>query len=80
MVNYGTARIPQARVTVSCPEKGDSAGKLVILPGSLEELQELGYQKYGFHPAKILTQTGYLVEDFTVIRDDDHLVFAGDAR
>jgi ankyrin repeat protein len=30
------------RVTISCPEKGNTAGKLVLLPRSMKELLELG--------------------------------------
>ncbi|KAL3616113.1 hypothetical protein CASFOL_040407 [Castilleja foliolosa] len=69
----------RARVTMSCPEKGDTAGKLVLLPGSLNELMDLAYQKFGFRPAKVLTKTGFLIEDFSVIRDGDHLILAGEA-
>lgn len=68
----------QIRVTVSCPEKGDSMGKLVLLPGSLQELLEVGEKKYGFMPKKILTKEGAEIEDIDVIRDDDHLVFSSD--
>lgn len=69
-----------ARVTVSCPEKGDRAGRLVLLPGSLEELLGLGHQKYGFDATRILTKDGYVIGDLSVIRDGDHLVLAsGDA-
>lgn len=67
-----------ARVTVSCPEKGDIAGKLVLLPGTLQELLDIGSKKYGFSPTKILTHDGVEVEDTEVIRDGDHLIFASD--
>ncbi|KAK6158821.1 hypothetical protein DH2020_006135 [Rehmannia glutinosa] len=70
----------RARVTVSCPERGDTAGKLVLLPGSLRELMDLGYQKFGFRPTKIVTKSGYLVEDFAVIRDGDHLILASEGE
>ncbi|KAL6533861.1 hypothetical protein OROHE_013694 [Orobanche hederae] len=73
--NVGTLH-NHARVTVSCPEKGDAAGKLVLLPGSLSELLDLGFQKFGFRPAKIFTKSGCLIEDFAVIRDGDHLILA----
>ncbi|PIN13562.1 K+-channel ERG [Handroanthus impetiginosus] len=69
-----------ARVTISCPEKGDTAGKLVLLPGSLEELLDLGHQKYGFRPTKILAKGGYLIHDMSVIRDGDHLMMASEGR
>ncbi|KAK3436658.1 hypothetical protein EUGRSUZ_C01286 [Eucalyptus grandis] len=69
--------VDPARVTVSCPEIGDSAGKLVLLPGSLEELLETGAKKFGFMPAKILMKNGAEVDDIEVIRDGDHLIFVG---
>ncbi|KAL8063509.1 hypothetical protein ABFX02_01G030600 [Erythranthe guttata] len=69
-----------ARVTVSCPEKGDTAGKLVILPGSMQEVLDLGYQKFGLHTTKIKTKDGFVIDDWSVIRDGDHLVlFSGAA-
>lgn len=67
-----------ARVTISCPERGDTAGKLVVLPGSLQELLNLGSQKFGFRATKILTKDGYLIEDFAVVRDGDHLILASE--
>ncbi|XP_010047932.2 potassium channel AKT1 [Eucalyptus grandis] len=72
-VNSG---VSPARVTIS-PEIGNSAGKLVLLPGSLEELLETGAKKFGFMPAKILTKNGAEVDDIEVIRDGDHLIFVG---
>ncbi|KAG8381895.1 hypothetical protein BUALT_Bualt05G0020400 [Buddleja alternifolia] len=62
------------RVIISC--HGDEAGRLVFLPGSLQELLDLGYQKFGFYPTKILTKEGALIEDFDMIRDGDHLFLA----
>ncbi|KAL0338960.1 UNVERIFIED_CONTAM: Potassium channel AKT1 [Sesamum angustifolium] len=53
-----TGRNYAPRVTVSCPEKGDSAGKLVLLPDSFDELLEICTQKYGFLPAKVLNNDG----------------------
>ncbi|KAL8537052.1 hypothetical protein ACS0TY_012291 [Phlomoides rotata] len=68
-----------ARVTISSLETGDTAGKLVLLPGSMQELLNLGYQNFGFYPTKILTNDGYLIEDLAVIRDGDILVMASEA-
>lgn len=68
-----------ARVTISSPETGDTAGKLVLVPGSLPELLNLGQQHFGFQPTKMLTKDGYLIEDLAVIRDGDHLVMASEA-
>lgn len=69
-----------SRVTVSCPEKGDPAGKLVLLPSSFQELLEIGAKKYGFLPAKILSKSGAAIEEIELIRDGDHLVFVSDNR
>lgn len=65
-------------MTVSCPEKGDIAGKLVLLPETLQELLDIVSKKYGFSPTKILINNGVEVEDIEVIRDGDHLIFASD--
>lgn len=67
-----------ARVTLSCPEKGEVAGKLVLLPDSLQELLDIGAKKFGFLPNKVLTKEGSQVEDIEIIRDGDHLVLVSD--
>ncbi|KAK2986594.1 hypothetical protein RJ640_029636 [Escallonia rubra] len=66
------------RVTVSCPEKGDAAGKLVLLPQSFQELLDIGTKKFGFLPARILSRDGAEIDDIDLIRDGDHLVFVSD--
>ncbi|KAE8682883.1 Potassium channel AKT1 [Hibiscus syriacus] len=66
--------INSARVVVSCPEKGETAGKLVLLPGSFQELLDIGAKKLGIFGAKI-TSKGAEIDDIAVIRDGDHLVF-----
>ncbi|CAN6564208.1 unnamed protein product [Malus baccata var. baccata] len=73
---------PAARVTISCPEKGEVKGKLVLLPQSYEELLEMGAKKFGFSPAKIVSRDGAGIDDIDVIRDGDHLVFvsAGESQ
>ncbi|KAF8393268.1 hypothetical protein HHK36_021509 [Tetracentron sinense] len=68
-----------ARVTISCPEKGEIAGKLVLLPKSLEELLEIGAKKFGFSPTKILSKERAEIDDIQLIRDGDHLILAGDS-
>ncbi|KAH6774261.1 K+ transporter 1 [Perilla frutescens var. frutescens] len=65
------------RVFVSRAGRGDDVeGSVVLLPGSLEELLDWGYQKFGFYPTRILTEDGALIEDVVVIRDGDHLFLA----
>ncbi|OWM71715.1 hypothetical protein CDL15_Pgr005903 [Punica granatum] len=72
--------IIQSRVTISCPEVGESTGKLLLLPASLQELLEVAGKKLGFMPKKILTKEGAEIDDIDVIRDGDHLVFSSDSR
>lgn len=67
------------RVTVHAyPHNGTGSlvqnGKLINLPGSLEELFEIGSQKFpGFHPTKLVTRDYAEIDDISVIRDGDHL-------
>ncbi|KAM4133083.1 hypothetical protein ACJW30_01G301500 [Castanea mollissima] len=63
-----------ARVIISCPEK-ELAGKLVLLPGTFQELLEIGAKKFGIVPAKVLSKSGAEIDDIEVIRDGDHLIF-----
>lgn len=63
-----------ARVTISCPEKGEVAGKLMLLPGSFQELLEMGAKKFGVSPSKVLSKDGAEIDDIEVIRDGDHLI------
>ncbi|KAG2590478.1 potassium channel AKT1-like [Panicum virgatum] len=66
------------RVTISCPEKGNTAGKLVLLPRSMKELLELGAKKFGFMPSKVLTVEGAEIDEVELIRDGDHIVLVSD--
>ncbi|KAL8498140.1 hypothetical protein ACS0TY_021463 [Phlomoides rotata] len=76
----GTAtRTYATRVTVSCPEKGDDAGKLLLLPHTFEELVEIGATIYGISPVKILSKDGAAIDDIELIRDGDRLTFASDS-
>ncbi|KAJ6674042.1 CHANNEL AKT6 putative-RELATED [Salix viminalis] len=68
-----------ARVTLSCPEKGEVAGKIVALPNSLQELLDIGSKKFGCTASKILTKEGAAIEEIEVLRDGDHLVLVSDA-
>ncbi|WOL00363.1 hypothetical protein Cni_G09076 [Canna indica] len=71
--------MPLLRVTISCPEKGNTAGKLVLMPDSLRELLDIGSKKFGFVPSKVLTKEGAEVDDVKLIRDGDHLLLVSDA-
>ncbi|RWW80949.1 hypothetical protein BHE74_00010689 [Ensete ventricosum] len=67
------------RVTISCPEKANPARRLVPLPCSLRELLDIGRDKFGFLPTKVLAEGGAEIDDVKVIRDGDHLVLVSDA-
>lgn len=66
------------RVTISCPEKGEVAGKLILLPESFEELVEIGGKKFGIVANKVVCKDGAEIDEIEVIRDGDHLIFVGD--
>ncbi|KAL2480201.1 Potassium channel AKT1 [Abeliophyllum distichum] len=68
------------RVIISCPETQDFAGRLVLLPNTFQELVEIATKIYGILPSKVLTKDGAVIDDIVLIRDGDHLVFAGDDR
>ncbi|CAO2204181.1 unnamed protein product [Urochloa humidicola] len=66
------------RVTISCPEKGNTARKLVLLPRTMKELLELGAKKFSFMPTKVLTIEGAEIDEVELIRDGDHIVLVSD--
>lgn len=78
-ISAANGRNYAARVTVSCPQKGDVTGKLVLLPQSFQQLLEIGTKKYGFLPTKVLIKDGAEIEEIELIRDGDHLVFVSDS-
>ncbi|XAR69360.1 hypothetical protein NMG60_11000908 [Bertholletia excelsa] len=67
----------RARVAISCPEK-DMGRKLILLPDSLQEILEIGAERFGVVATKVLTSDGALIEDIDIIRDGDHLILASD--
>ncbi|KAF5938941.1 hypothetical protein HYC85_023200 [Camellia sinensis] len=69
----------RARVAISCSGKGESAAeRLILLPESLQELLDIGSQKFGVSLTEVLTKDGALIEDIALIRDGDHLILASD--
>ncbi|GFS44967.1 shaker pollen inward K+ channel [Actinidia rufa] len=66
------------RVIISFPEKGVAGGRLTLLPDSLQELLDIGAQKFGVSPTIVLTIDGALIEDIALIRDGDHIILASD--
>ncbi|KAF8400701.1 hypothetical protein HHK36_014001 [Tetracentron sinense] len=67
-----------ARVTLSCPEKGDVEGKVMLLPDSLEELLEIGAKRFGLSATKVLSRERAEIDDIELIRDCDHLIIVSD--
>ncbi|CAA6671729.1 unnamed protein product [Spirodela intermedia] len=59
----GDDRLPQMRPP-----------RLVLLPGSLRELLDLGMKKFGVAPTRVLTEEGAEIDDVGLIRDGDRLV------
>lgn len=73
--SFSSMNLPsRARVVISCPERGSTTEILVLLPDSIEELLDIGFMRFGFHPTQVLTKEGALVEDHAAIRDGDHLL------
>ncbi|KAK7351402.1 hypothetical protein VNO77_10833 [Canavalia gladiata] len=64
------------RVTLSCLEKGEHVGKLVLVPNSIQELLDIGAKKFGISATKVLTTDGAEIDDINLIRDGDHIVIA----
>ncbi|XP_045799570.1 potassium channel AKT1-like [Trifolium pratense] len=62
------------RVILSRQEKSEQPKRLVFLPQSLPELLDIGAQKLGFSPSKVLTEDGAEIEDINLIREGDHLI------
>ncbi|KAL0553276.1 hypothetical protein IC582_007165 [Cucumis melo] len=54
---------------------GNSKGKLVLLPESIEELFGLAEKRFGKRGSLILMVDGSKVEDLNVLREGDHLFF-----
>ncbi|CAK9317426.1 unnamed protein product [Citrullus colocynthis] len=74
---------PTARIRVIIHEHhpdestkdGNSKGKLVLLPESIEELFGLAEKRFGKRGSSILMADGSKVEDLNVLREGDHLFF-----
>ncbi|WMV45003.1 hypothetical protein MTR67_038388 [Solanum verrucosum] len=74
-INIGNSRIP-SRITIGCLEKADMRRRVVPLSDSIQELLDIGVDKFGISLMKVLTEDGSLIEDIAVIRDGDHLDLA----
>ncbi|KQJ94221.1 potassium channel KAT1 isoform X2 [Brachypodium distachyon] len=80
-VDYNCIKEANRRVTIHMyPQNARGStvqnGKLINLPGSLEELIKIGRQKFpGFHPTKAVSRDYAEIDDIGVIRDGDHIFF-----
>ncbi|RLM80747.1 potassium channel KAT4-like [Panicum miliaceum] len=54
-------------------KSANAAGKLVFLPGSMQELMRVAKGKFGKAVTTVLTVDGAEVEDIDALRDGDHL-------
>ncbi|CAM0153226.1 unnamed protein product [Urochloa decumbens] len=66
------------RVTISCPEQGGRARKLVFMPETVAQLVELAGSTFGFAPTRAVTTEGAEVDDPRLVRDGDHLLLVTD--
>ncbi|CAM0905483.1 unnamed protein product [Alopecurus aequalis] len=67
------------RVTISCPEqRGGERRLLVFVPETMRQLLELGGNRFGFAPTRVVTGDGAEVEDVRLVRDGDHLLLVSD--
>ncbi|KAF8780553.1 hypothetical protein HU200_001399 [Digitaria exilis] len=73
--SHGSSRV---RVTISCPERGGGARKLVFMPETVAQLMELGRSTFGFAPTRAVTTDGAEVDDPRLVRDGDHLLLVTD--
>ncbi|KAF8732163.1 hypothetical protein HU200_016132 [Digitaria exilis] len=73
--SHGSSRV---RVTISCPERGGGARKLVFMPETVAQLVELGRSTFGFAPTRAVTTDGAEVDDPRLVRDGDHLLLVTD--
>ncbi|MCL7036347.1 hypothetical protein MKW94_018384 [Papaver nudicaule] len=55
--------------------ESNKPGKLIHLPGSMDELLQLAEKKFGITRSKIILADGSEVEELTVLRDNDHLFY-----
>ncbi|RLN35386.1 hypothetical protein C2845_PM03G21160 [Panicum miliaceum] len=68
----------RVRVTISCPEQGSSARKLVFMPETVTQLLEQGGSTFGFAPTRAVTTDGAEVDDPRLVRDGDLLLLVTD--
>ncbi|KAG6385544.1 hypothetical protein SASPL_154380 [Salvia splendens] len=62
-----------ARDTITCLEKGDYAGKLLVVPRTFEELKQVGVKMYGADFARVLDEEGNEISGIGMLRDGDRV-------
>ncbi|OMP01238.1 hypothetical protein CCACVL1_03133 [Corchorus capsularis] len=62
------------RVTISCPQRNQVSSKPIPLPKSIEELLDIGAQRFGLPLTRVFTEGGAEIDDIEVIRDGDRLI------
>ncbi|KAL1547753.1 hypothetical protein AAHA92_16071 [Salvia divinorum] len=67
-------------ITITCLEKGDVAGKLLVVPRTFEELKQVGVKVYGAHYVRVLDEEGNEINDVRVLRNGDRIVYASQKR
>ncbi|XP_042464738.1 potassium channel KAT3-like isoform X1 [Zingiber officinale] len=78
-IDDSSVQMPRKRVVVHILSRKtrsskEERGKLINLPGSLEDLFEIAREKFiGHQPTKVLNQENAEIDDIRVIRDGDHL-------
>ncbi|KAF3774131.1 Potassium channel [Nymphaea thermarum] len=68
------------RVTIHGLQTCHDGGKLIWLPGTMEELLHIGAEKFGFLPTRVLTVDKADIDDISLIRDGDHLFLVEDGK
>lgn len=73
-----TTAFKKNNIRVTIHMKSEKYGKLINLPGSLQELLHIGGQKLGYTPKRVVNEENAEIDDISVIRDGDHLFFPGE--
>ncbi|XP_047973714.1 uncharacterized protein LOC125216128 isoform X2 [Salvia hispanica] len=67
-------------ITITCLEKGDVAGKLLVLPCSFMELKQIGVKIYGAIFVRVLDEKRVEINDIHVLRNGDRVNFVSQKR
>ncbi|XP_029120858.1 potassium channel KAT3 isoform X2 [Elaeis guineensis] len=79
LVDKNTMKATNKRITIYMHSQNtktatEQVGKLINLPGSMEELLRIGGEKFvGYHPTKVVNHENAEIDDISTVRDGDHL-------